>query len=49
MVLKGKTCDQTFLNGKIDELRSLAQTQDAEGIRSLLKEIVPEYNPTPRH
>ena len=49
MVLKGKTCDQTFLDGKIDELRSLAQTQDAEGIRSLLKEIIPEYKPTPHH
>jgi FlaA1/EpsC-like NDP-sugar epimerase len=49
MVLKGKTCDQTFLEGKIDELRSLAQTQDAEGIRSLLKEIIPEYKPTPHH
>ena len=49
MVLKGKVCDQTFLDGKIDELRSLAHQQDAEGIRSLLKEIVPEYNPTPHH
>jgi hypothetical protein len=49
MVLKGKTCDQTLLNNQIDELRSLAQTQNAEGIRSLLKEIVPEYKPTPHH
>ncbi len=49
MVLKGKTCDPTFLDGKIDELRSLAHQQDSEGIRSLLKEIVPEYNPTPHH
>ncbi len=49
MVLKGKVCDPTFLDGKIDELRSLAQAQDADRIRSLLKEIVPEYKPTPHH
>ena len=49
MVLKGRTCDQTSLNGKIDELRSLAHQQDAEGIRSLLQEIIPEYKPAPHH
>jgi len=47
MVLKGRTCDQTSLNGKIDKLRSLAHQQDAEGIRSLLQEIIPEYHPNP--
>jgi FlaA1/EpsC-like NDP-sugar epimerase len=49
MVLKGKSCDQISLNGKIDELRSLAHQQDAEGIRSLLQEIIPEYKPAPHH
>ena len=32
-----------FLNGKIDELRSLAYQQDAEKIKEKLQEIVPEY------
>ena len=45
MVLKGQTCEQDELNKKIDELRELAYEQDADGIRKLLKEIVPEYNP----
>jgi len=49
MVLKGKSCDQISLNGKIDKLRSLAHQQDAEGIRSLLQEIIPEYKPAPHH
>jgi len=46
MVLKGQNCDQDVLNKKIDELRELAYEQDGEGIRKLLKEIVPEYTPT---
>jgi hypothetical protein len=49
MVLKGEVCDQQSLNSKIDELRSLAHQQDAEGIKSLLKEIVPEYKPKSHH
>lgn len=46
MVLKGQACDQDELNNRIDELRELAYDQDGEGIRKLLKEIVPEYTPT---
>jgi len=46
MVLKGQPCDQNDLNRKIDQLRELAYEQDGEGIKKLLKEIVPEYTPT---
>jgi len=46
MVLKGQTCDQDALNIKIDDLRELAYEQDGEAIKKLLKEIVPEYQPT---
>jgi len=45
MVLKGQACEQDILNKKIDELRELAYEQDGEGIRKLLKEVVPEYQP----
>jgi FlaA1/EpsC-like NDP-sugar epimerase len=44
-VLKGNTCDSQWLNSKIEELITLAQEQDAAGIKSKLKEIVPEYIP----
>lgn len=44
-VLKGDTCDLNWLNGKIEELVKLANEQDAGGIKSKLKEIVPEYQP----
>ena len=45
MVLRGTPCDPGLLNGKIDKLDALAREQDADGIRSMLKEIVPEYRP----
>jgi len=45
MALKGEPYDQKFLNNKIEELRSLAHQQDAEGIGLLLQELVPEYKP----
>jgi len=44
-VLKGDTCDLHWLNGKIEELVKLANEQDAGGIKSKLKEIIPEYQP----
>jgi FlaA1/EpsC-like NDP-sugar epimerase len=37
--------DLNWLNQKIEELVELAMRQDAEGIKSKLKEIVPEYTP----
>lgn len=44
-VLKGEPCDLQWLYGKIEELVKLAHQQDASGIKSKLKEIVPEYTP----
>ena len=44
-VLKGDTCDLNWLNQKIEELVKLANEQDAGGIKSKLKEIIPEYQP----
>jgi FlaA1/EpsC-like NDP-sugar epimerase len=44
-VLKGNTCDLTWLNQRIEELAKLAYDQDEPGIKSKLKEIVPEYQP----
>ena len=43
MVLKGIECDLELLNGKIDELASLAKEQDGEKVIMKLREIVPEY------
>jgi FlaA1/EpsC-like NDP-sugar epimerase len=44
-VLKGDTCDLIWLDQKIEELVKLAKEQDVPGIKSKLKEIIPEYQP----
>jgi FlaA1/EpsC-like NDP-sugar epimerase len=45
-VLKGKNSNNlNLLNQKIEELVELALCQDAEGIKSKLKEVIPEYQP----
>ena len=44
-VLKGDSCDLNWLYGKIEELVKLAYYQNAGGIKSKLKEIIPEYQP----
>ena len=44
-VLKGDSCDFEWLDQKIGELVKLAHEQDALGIKSKLREIVPEYQP----
>ena len=44
MVLKGTTNDLPSMNGKIDELIELADDQDGESIKVMLKSIVPEYS-----
>jgi FlaA1/EpsC-like NDP-sugar epimerase len=46
LVLRGKTCDQTLLNGTIAELARLAYKQDGAGIKDRLKRIVGDYMPT---
>ena len=45
MVLKGNGHNLPWLNARIEELIKLAQDQDEKGIKSKLKEIVPEYQP----
>jgi FlaA1/EpsC-like NDP-sugar epimerase len=45
LILKGNNNDLNWLNQKIEELVKLALDQDANGIKSKLKEIVPEYEP----
>ncbi|MFB3883613.1 MAG: polysaccharide biosynthesis protein [Thermodesulfobacteriota bacterium] len=44
-VLRKPACDLDWLRIKIDELITLAGRQDATGIRSKFKEILPEYEP----
>lgn len=45
MVLRGAECNLGVVNGKIDELATLAYEQEAESIKTKLREIVPEYSP----
>ena len=45
MTLRGEKCSLKMLNGKIDKLGQLAAEQNAEKIRSTLKEIVSDYQP----
>jgi FlaA1/EpsC-like NDP-sugar epimerase len=46
LILKGRNNkDLNWLNQKIGELVKLALDQDANGIKSKLKEVVPEYEP----
>ncbi len=44
-VLRGNSCDQKWLSRSVEELVHLAWEQDAAGIKSKLKEIIPEYQP----
>ena len=44
-VLSKPPCDLNWLKTKIDELTTLAEKQDAVGIRRKFKEILPEYEP----
>ena len=44
-VLRGNHCDQKSLNKSIEELIHFAWEQDTVGIKSKLKEIIPEYQP----
>jgi FlaA1/EpsC-like NDP-sugar epimerase len=45
MTLRGQKCSLKMLNGKIDELGQLAAEQNAEKIRSKIKEMVADYQP----
>jgi FlaA1/EpsC-like NDP-sugar epimerase len=46
LVIRGLTCSLAALNRQIDQLSALARNQDAEGIRALLNQIVPDYSIT---
>jgi hypothetical protein len=39
MVLKGTPCDLSILNGRLENMKSLMQKQDGDGIMQALKEI----------
>jgi len=43
MVLRGSACNLVSMNGKVDELIRLANDQNGEQIKVMLKSIVPEY------
>jgi FlaA1/EpsC-like NDP-sugar epimerase len=45
MVLRGESCDQSVLNGRIDKLAGLSYEQSVMEIIANLKEMVPEYAP----
>jgi FlaA1/EpsC-like NDP-sugar epimerase len=45
LVLQGEVCHLHHLNGPIEDLAKLARKQDADGLKTKLKEIVPEYRP----
>ena len=45
LVIRGQSCDQSFLTFHIGELKELAEKQDGVGIRKKIKEILPEYTP----
>jgi FlaA1/EpsC-like NDP-sugar epimerase len=45
MTLRGESCSLAQINGKIDALAQLVAEQNAEKIKSKLKEIVADYQP----
>lgn len=46
MVLKGDSPDMQFLRPALDKLKECAARHDATGIKTTLKSIVPEYDPS---
>ncbi len=49
MVLQGPVCNIETLNGKVDRILELAVSQNGEGIKRGLKELLPEYRPMTAH
>ena len=43
IVLKGAVCELNILNGRLERMKRLMEEQNGDGIRSSLKEILPEY------
>ncbi|MDY0223571.1 MAG: nucleoside-diphosphate sugar epimerase/dehydratase [Desulfobacterium sp.] len=48
MVIKGQPCNPMILDQQIDELIAFAKDQDDRKIRQMLRQIVPEYQPSDR-
>jgi len=46
MALQGETGSLGVLNGKIGQLAKLVESQDGDGIKAVLKEIVTDYRPS---
>ena len=45
MVLNTNCLNLTALNGNLSKLREMAEKRDGDGIRFLMKAMIPEYNP----
>ncbi|MBN2062435.1 MAG: polysaccharide biosynthesis protein [Deltaproteobacteria bacterium] len=45
MVLRGAACEPDILNRTLDNMMKYVSNQDGEGIRGVLKDMLPEYNP----
>lgn len=46
MALRGTSCDLSILNGKIEQLFHAASEQDTDAIKTLIKKIVVDYQPS---
>ncbi|MFC1868088.1 polysaccharide biosynthesis protein [Thermodesulfobacteriota bacterium] len=45
MVLRGQACEMDVLNGKLEHITELMIKQDGEGIKTALRDMLPEYAP----
>lgn len=43
MVLNTNCLNMNVLNGKLSSLKQLAENRDGEGIKTLMKVMIPEY------
>jgi FlaA1/EpsC-like NDP-sugar epimerase len=46
MALRGTSCELSMLNGKIEQLFQAASGQDTDAIKTLIKKIVVDYQPS---
>ena len=45
MVLNTNCVNMEVLNGKLDQLKAMAEARDEKAIRALMREMIPEYEP----
>ena len=45
MVLNTNCVNMEVLNGKLDQLKAMAEARDGQAIRTLMMEMIPEYRP----